>query len=172
MTIWKDNLGDLSREIRHLQDQSTSMGIKLNNRRSVREYLSQLVDELLIPEEMIEVRVQTFHTCDCNIYAWHNASLKLCCITYAAWWTIFSEIRPFRIFQEPILRSTNTDKPTGTRIKIFGMIFSCNDAFDSYSRCKVIFNMHLNIYAHATQITLFYEIFRYTLAIYPDQGWL
>lgn len=51
---FQDNLGDLSREIRHLQDQSTSMGIKLNNRRSVREYLSQLVDELLIPEEMIE----------------------------------------------------------------------------------------------------------------------
>ena len=60
LTIWKDNLGDLSREIRHLQDQSTSMGIKLNNRRSVREYLSQLVDELLIPEEMIEVRVQKY----------------------------------------------------------------------------------------------------------------
>ena len=52
---FQDNLGDLSREIRHLQDQSTSMGVKLNNRRSVREYLSQLVDELLIPEEMIEV---------------------------------------------------------------------------------------------------------------------
>ena len=51
---FQDNLGDLSREIRHLQDQSTSMGIKLNNRRKVREYLSQLVDELLIPEEMIE----------------------------------------------------------------------------------------------------------------------
>ena len=61
MTIWKDNLGDLSREIRHLQDQSTSMGIKLNNRRSVREYLSQLVDELLIPEEMIEGRVQSLN---------------------------------------------------------------------------------------------------------------
>ena len=57
----------MSREIRHLQDQSTSMGIKLNNRRSVREYLSQLVDELLIPEEMIEVRVQTFHARDCKI---------------------------------------------------------------------------------------------------------
>ena len=52
---FQDNLGDLSREIRHLQDQSTSMGVKLNNRREVREYLSQLVDELLIPEEMIEV---------------------------------------------------------------------------------------------------------------------
>ena len=51
---FQDNLGDLSREIRHLQDQSTSMGVKLDNRRSVREYLSQLVDELLIPEEMIE----------------------------------------------------------------------------------------------------------------------
>jgi len=85
MTIWKDNLGDLSREIRHLQDQSTSMGIKLNNRRSVREYLSQLVDELLIPEEMIEGRVQTFHACDCNIYASHNASLKLCSITEPRW---------------------------------------------------------------------------------------
>ena len=70
------------------------------------------------------------------------------------------------------INPSNTYKPTGTRIKIFGMIFLCNDAFDSYSRCKVIFNMHLNIYAHATQITLFYEIFRYTLAIYPDQGWL
>ena len=27
--------------------------------------------------------------------------------------------------------------------------------------------MHLNIYAHATQITLFYEIFHYTLADLP-----
>ena len=51
--MWKGSLGDLSREIRHLQDQSSSMGVKLGNRRSIRQYLSQLVDELVVPEEMV-----------------------------------------------------------------------------------------------------------------------
>ena len=56
------------------------MGIKLNNRRSVREYLSQLVDELLIPEEMIEVRVQTFHARDCKLSVKHDwTQLKAIC---------------------------------------------------------------------------------------------
>ena len=55
LTGFQDNLGGLSREIRHLQDQSTSMGIKLGNRKSVRHYLSQMVDELVVPEEMISI---------------------------------------------------------------------------------------------------------------------
>jgi len=50
---FQGSLGDLSREIRHLQDQSSSMGVKLTNRKSIRQYLSQLVDELVVPEEMV-----------------------------------------------------------------------------------------------------------------------
>jgi intergrase/recombinase len=55
LTGFQENLGGLSREIRHLQDQSTSMGVKLGNRKSVRHYLSQMVDELVVPEEMISI---------------------------------------------------------------------------------------------------------------------
>lgn len=50
---FQGSLGDLSREIRHLQDQSSTMAVKLGNRRSIRQYLSQLVDELVVPEEMV-----------------------------------------------------------------------------------------------------------------------
>ena len=51
---FQGSLGDLSREIRHLQDQSSTMGVKLGNRRGIRQYLSQLVDELVVPEEMVQ----------------------------------------------------------------------------------------------------------------------
>ena len=57
------SLGDLSREIRHLQDQSSSMAVKLGNRKSVRQYLSQLVDDLVVPEVKLlsnQLSISTF----------------------------------------------------------------------------------------------------------------
>ena len=48
------DLGSISSEIQNLQSQSISMNVKLKNRQSVRGELSQFVDEMAVPEQMIQ----------------------------------------------------------------------------------------------------------------------
>ncbi|MBN3295247.1 VPS52 protein, partial [Amia calva] len=49
------DLSSISSEIQSLQEQSVAMNVRLRNRQSVRSELSQLVDELLVPNTMISV---------------------------------------------------------------------------------------------------------------------
>ncbi|KAM4539490.1 vacuolar protein sorting-associated protein 52 homolog [Odontesthes bonariensis] len=50
---FQSDLSSISSEIQTLQQQSVSMNIRLKNRQAVRSHLSQLVDELVVPEAMI-----------------------------------------------------------------------------------------------------------------------
>lgn len=50
---FQGDLSSISSEIQTLQEQSVSMNIKLKNRQAVRGELSQFVDEMVIPEHMI-----------------------------------------------------------------------------------------------------------------------
>ncbi|XP_071821891.1 vacuolar protein sorting-associated protein 52 homolog [Apostichopus japonicus] len=50
---FQSDLGSLSAEIQTLQKQSIGMNIKLQNRQAVRGELSQFVDEMAVPESMI-----------------------------------------------------------------------------------------------------------------------
>lgn len=47
------NLGSISSEIQSLQQQSVSMNLKLKNRQSIRSELSQFIDEMYVPEAMV-----------------------------------------------------------------------------------------------------------------------
>ena len=51
---FQKNLCSISSEIQLLQQQSVNMNIKLKNRQSIRAELSQFIDEMLVPEQMIE----------------------------------------------------------------------------------------------------------------------
>lgn len=50
---FQGDLSSISTEIQTLQEQSVTMNVKLKNRQSVRGELSQFVDEMVIPETMI-----------------------------------------------------------------------------------------------------------------------
>lgn len=50
---FQSDLSSISSEIQTLQQQSVSMNVRLKNRQAVRSHLSQLVDELVVPEAMI-----------------------------------------------------------------------------------------------------------------------
>ena len=50
---FQSDLGNISNEILSLQQQSVEMNIKLKNRQAVRGELSQFVDDMIVPEEMI-----------------------------------------------------------------------------------------------------------------------
>ncbi|KAK3087387.1 hypothetical protein FSP39_005256 [Pinctada imbricata] len=50
---FQGDLSSISTEIQSLQEQSVSMNVKLKNRQAVRGELSQFVDEMVIPEHMI-----------------------------------------------------------------------------------------------------------------------
>lgn len=50
---FQSNLGNISSEITWLQRQSANMSIKLKNRQAVRGELSQYINELVVPEPMI-----------------------------------------------------------------------------------------------------------------------
>ena len=45
--------GSISNEILSLQQQSVQMNVKLQNRQAIRGELSQFVDDMIIPEDMI-----------------------------------------------------------------------------------------------------------------------
>jgi len=46
-------LSSISAEIQCLQEQSVAMNVKLKNRQAVKSELSQLVDEMVVPEAML-----------------------------------------------------------------------------------------------------------------------
>ncbi|KAL5011478.1 hypothetical protein ScPMuIL_010029 [Solemya velum] len=50
---FQSDLSSISNEIQTLQEQSIAMNVKLKNRQSIRGELSQFVDEMVIPESMI-----------------------------------------------------------------------------------------------------------------------
>uniref|UniRef100_A0A3P8WXB3 Vacuolar protein sorting-associated protein 52 homolog n=1 Tax=Cynoglossus semilaevis TaxID=244447 RepID=A0A3P8WXB3_CYNSE len=56
---FQSDLSSISSEIQTLQQQSVSMNVRLKNRQAVRSHLSQLVDELMVPEAMISVVLES-----------------------------------------------------------------------------------------------------------------
>ena len=50
---FQSDLSSISSEIQTLQQQSVSMNVRLKNRQAVRSHRSQLVDELVVPGNMI-----------------------------------------------------------------------------------------------------------------------
>jgi hypothetical protein len=55
---FQKNLCSISSEIQLLQQQSVNMNVKLKNRQSIRADLSQFIDEMLVPEQMIETLLE------------------------------------------------------------------------------------------------------------------
>ncbi|XP_075909311.1 vacuolar protein sorting-associated protein 52 homolog [Petromyzon marinus] len=53
LSSFQTDLSSISSEIQTLQEQSVAMNVKLRNRQAVRGELSQLVDELVVPDTMI-----------------------------------------------------------------------------------------------------------------------
>lgn len=55
---FQSDLSSISCEIRALQEHSVAMNLRLHNRRAVRQRLGQLLDELLVPPDMISAIVE------------------------------------------------------------------------------------------------------------------
>ena len=53
LITFQTDLGSISNEILSLQRQSVQMNVKLRNRQAIRGELSQFVDDMIIPEDMI-----------------------------------------------------------------------------------------------------------------------
>ena len=53
LQTFQSDLGSISSEIVHLQQQSVDMNLRLKNRQAVRGQLSQFVDDMTVPEAMI-----------------------------------------------------------------------------------------------------------------------
>ena len=51
---FKADLGDISDEIKHLQDQSFELNIKLRNRKALESDLAAFIENLIIPPDLIE----------------------------------------------------------------------------------------------------------------------
>jgi len=51
---FQSNLANISNEIRYLQQYSAELNIKKKNRELVRAQLSQVVDEMVVPQSMIQ----------------------------------------------------------------------------------------------------------------------
>ncbi|XP_076824718.1 vacuolar protein sorting-associated protein 52 homolog isoform X1 [Clavelina lepadiformis] len=56
---FQHDLSSISAEIQCLQEQSVAMNVKLKNRQSIKSELSQLVDEMVVPEIMINQIIET-----------------------------------------------------------------------------------------------------------------
>jgi len=56
---FQSDLGSISSEILSLQQQSVQMNVKLKNRQSIRGELTQFVDEMAVPEEMVLAIMET-----------------------------------------------------------------------------------------------------------------
>ena len=53
LLTFQSDLGSISNEILSLQQQSVNMNVKLKNRQAIRGELSQFVDDMIVPEDMI-----------------------------------------------------------------------------------------------------------------------
>ncbi|KAL6738026.1 hypothetical protein Aduo_011620 [Ancylostoma duodenale] len=56
---FQDDLGTISEDMKRLQDQSVSINQELENRQKVRGELSQFVDDIIVPQNMIKVIMET-----------------------------------------------------------------------------------------------------------------
>lgn len=54
MKDFQTNLGDISKEIRHLQDESLTMKIKLRNRKACESELRKFIDAVALPPDLIQ----------------------------------------------------------------------------------------------------------------------
>ena len=54
MEEYLKDLSTISKEIQSLQEQSTSINVQLMNRRGVHGLTSQFIDQLMVPEAMIQ----------------------------------------------------------------------------------------------------------------------
>jgi hypothetical protein len=52
---FRSNLGGISEEIKHLQNESLTMNVKLGNRRAVHARVATFLDKVAVTEEMINV---------------------------------------------------------------------------------------------------------------------
>nr|XP_060616542.1 vacuolar protein sorting-associated protein 52 homolog [Anolis sagrei ordinatus] len=59
LSSFQSDLSSISCEIQTLQEQSVAMNVRLRNRQAVRGRLSQLVDELVVPNAMISTILET-----------------------------------------------------------------------------------------------------------------
>ncbi|XP_037080746.1 vacuolar protein sorting-associated protein 52 homolog [Pollicipes pollicipes] len=59
LQTFQSDLGSISSEIVHLQQQSVDMNLRLKNRQAVRGQLSQFVDDMTVPETMIRHIMET-----------------------------------------------------------------------------------------------------------------
>nr|XP_020670791.1 vacuolar protein sorting-associated protein 52 homolog [Pogona vitticeps] len=59
LSSFQSDLSSISSEIQTLQEQSVAMNVRLRNRQAVRGRLSQLVDELVVPNLMISTILET-----------------------------------------------------------------------------------------------------------------
>ncbi|XP_043239477.1 vacuolar protein sorting-associated protein 52 homolog isoform X3 [Amphibalanus amphitrite] len=59
LQTFQSDLGSISSEIVHLQQQSVDMNLRLKNRQAVRGQLSQFVDDMTVPEAMIRHILET-----------------------------------------------------------------------------------------------------------------
>ncbi|XP_064474251.1 vacuolar protein sorting-associated protein 52 homolog isoform X2 [Ornithodoros turicata] len=59
LKTFQEDLGSISQEILTLQQQSVSMNIRLKNRQAVRGQLSQFVDDIVVPNSMINRILET-----------------------------------------------------------------------------------------------------------------
>ena len=57
------DLGDISEEIRYLQDESFSMNIKLRNRKLLDKNLSEFIDKTLLPLDLLEFAKKKIPPC-------------------------------------------------------------------------------------------------------------
>eukprot|EP01100_Stratorugosa_tubuloviscum_P008663 TRINITY_DN3601_c0_g1_i3.p1 TRINITY_DN3601_c0_g1~~TRINITY_DN3601_c0_g1_i3.p1 ORF type:complete len:694 (+),score=255.39 TRINITY_DN3601_c0_g1_i3:44-2125(+) len=55
LTKFQSNLGNIGQEIKSLQDQSSSLSLKLQNRKVVGEKVSKFIDDILIPPKLIKL---------------------------------------------------------------------------------------------------------------------
>ncbi|VDM60496.1 unnamed protein product [Angiostrongylus costaricensis] len=56
---FQDDLGTISQDMKRLQDESVSINQELDNRQKVRSELSQFVDDIIVPQNMIKIIMET-----------------------------------------------------------------------------------------------------------------
>jgi hypothetical protein len=69
---FQNNLANISNEIRHLQHYSAELNIKKKNRELVRGQLSQVVDEMVVPQSMIQSVIRRLNSIDSHTNVHRN----------------------------------------------------------------------------------------------------
>ncbi|KAM3846362.1 vacuolar protein sorting-associated protein 52 homolog isoform 3-T3 [Vipera latastei] len=77
LSSFQSDLSSISCEIQTLQEQSVAMNVRLRNRQAVRGRLSQLVDELVVPNVMISTILETPVTDQAFLEQLHELNNKI-----------------------------------------------------------------------------------------------